>query len=489
MPALSTPTGLKGWLRGPSRPGEKPKSPSAFDKRRIAVLPFLNMSPDPADDYFADGMMEELIATISKMREVSVVSRTSVMQYRKNPKAAKDVAEELQTGSILEGSVRKAGNKVRVTVQLVDAAEDKHVWTESYDRGLEDVFAIQSDISRNVADALKIQLLDSERQRLESLPTKSMEAYMLYLKGRGFMNERSHENLLKAIRHFEEAVKRDPKYAAAYAGLSDCYGLMESWSNMRPQRAWPKAMESATKALELDESLAEAHTSMAMCLAFQKWDWKGAENEFRRSLQLNPSYATAHHWYAYTVLKIQRKWKDAIEEMQRAVRLDPFSSIIGTNFGEILFYSGRVDEALQQFRKVLARQADFSKASWELGTALVYKSLVDEGTAEIEKSLDLVPDYAYPKAALAYAYMAGGKREDAERVVQELREAAQERYVAATIMAEAHAVLGEKDSAFEWLNRAVNENSSSILELNSPLLDSLRTDERYQDILRKIGLN
>jgi tetratricopeptide (TPR) repeat protein len=309
------------------------------------------------------------------------------------------------------------------------------------------------------------------------------------LKGRGFMSERSRESLLKAVLHFEEAVKRDPRYAAAYAGLSDCYNVMEAWSNMRPQRAWPKAIESATKALQLDESLAEAHTSMAMCLAFTKWDWNGAEKEFHRSLQLNPSYATAHHWYAYTVLNVQGRWKEAIEEMQKAIRLDPFSSIIGTNFGEILFYSGRVDEAIQQFREVLARQQDFSKANWELGTALVHKSLIDEGIAKVEKSLDLVPDYAWPKAALAYAYVAGGNRKDAERVVEELREASEERYVAATILAEAYAVLGKKDSAFEWLNRAVTDNSSSILELNSPLLDSLRTDERYQDILRKIGLN
>ncbi len=486
---LSGPGGLKGWLRGPRQPGEKAKKASLeLDRRRIAVLPFSNMSPDPNDEYFADGITEELIATISKIREVSVVSRTSTMQYRKNPKPIRDVAEELQAGTILEGSVRKAGNKVRVTIQLVDAAQDKHEWAESYDRGLEDIFAIQSDISQNVAGVLKVQLLANERQRLQNIPTRSVDAYTLFLKGRIHLDERTLPSFQKAIRYFEEAIKQDPRYASAHSGLADCYNLLELWGFLSPQVAGPKAMEYAVKALELDDTLAEAHASMATCLAHIKWDWEGAEREYRRALELNPSYATGHFWYAHTLLQFQRRWDEAIHEMREAERLDPFSPNIAANKARILFLAGRREEAIGQFRLAMKINPEFWFAHAEFGTALVSMSSIDEGMAEIEKAVRLSGN-DWAKAELAYAYMAGNRKTDAEGILRELKEISTQRYVAATAIASVYAVLGEKDSAFEWLNRAAQEGAWSISLLNEHTFDGLRTDPRFQKLLERIGLS
>ncbi len=458
-----------------------------LNRRRIAVLPFSNMSPDPNDEYFAEGITEELIATISKIREVSVVSRTSMMQYRKNPKPIRDVAEELQAGTILEGSVRKAGNKVRVTIQLVDAAQDKYEWAESYDRGLEDIFAIQSDISQNVAGVLKVQLLANERQRLQNVPTRDVEAYTLFLKGRIHLDERTLQGFQKAIRYFEEAIKRDPRYASAYSGLADCYNLLEMWGFWSPQVAGPKAMEYAVKALEMDDTLAEAHTSMALCLAHMKWDWKGAEREYRRALDLNPSYANGHLWYAHTVLQPQRRWDEAIREMREAGELDPFSPIIATTRARILFLAGRREEAVGQFRLALKMDPEFWFAHAEFGAALVSMSSTNEGMAEIEKAVKL-SGHEWAKAELAYAYMAGKRRTDAESILRELKEISSQRYVAGTVIAMVHGVLGEKDAAFEWLNKAVQEGTSSISLLSGPMFDGLRTDPRFQKVLERIGL-
>jgi len=487
---LPDPGGLKGWLRGPAAPGEKvKKTPLRLDRHRIAVLPFSNMSPDPNDEYFADGLTEELIATISKIREVSVVSRTSVMQYRKNSKPIRDVAEELQAGTILEGSVRKAGNKVRVTIQLVDAAQDKHEWAESYDRGLEDIFAIQSDISQNVAEVLKVRLFANERKRIENIPTRNVDAYTSFLKGRKYLNDRTEKGFHEAIRYFEEAVRLDPKYPEAFAGLADCYSLLENWSLMSPQIAYPKALEYAAKALELDDNLADAHVSMAMCLGSTKRDWKRAEREFRRALELNPSSANGHYWYAFTLLALERRWDEAIREITVAVKLDPFSQIIAMNKAKILFFAGRREEAMVQFRSALDMNPESGFAHGEYGMALVYMSHIDEGIREIEKAVRMSPEVVSARLRLALAYGLAKRTSEAENILREAEEALSRIYVPGTVIAMMHAVLGEKDRAFDELNRAVREGTSMIGVLYEPVFDGLRTDPRFHEILEKIGLS
>jgi len=461
---------------------------SSLDKKRVAVLPFANMSPDPTDGYFADGMTEELITTLSKIRELSVISRTSVMQYAMNPKPMTAIAQDLRTGTILEGSVRKSGDRIRIAIQMIDAGEDKHVWAENYDRNLEDVFGIQSDISESVAQELRVQLLGDERKRLQTIPTKDTTAYILFLKGRNYVNERGREAFLRAKSCFEQAIEQDPNYASAYAGLSDCYHLLENWGFLEPKAAWSKASQYATKALELDDNLAEAHASMAMALSVQDWDWNGSEKEYRRALDLNPSYATAHHWYAVHHLQAQKRWQENLHQMQEAARLDPYSTVIGTNLGWAQFLAGRREEGMKRLRSVLETNPDFAYAHFSLGESLVSVGSVEEGTSEIRRALDL-SQMAEPKAMMVYARMAAGRKEEAQQAFEELVEVSKEKYVPDTWFAVAYGALGDKVQAIKSFDKAIRNHNSSVAEnVNKPYFDSLRTETGFHNLLKKIGL-
>jgi adenylate cyclase len=475
-------------------PWEGGPLPRELDRRRVAILPFANMSPDPQDEYFADGMTEELISTLSGIRGLSVISRTSVMMFKKNPKPAREIAADLEAGTLLEGSVRKAGNTVRITVQAIDSATDQHLWSRSYDRNLDDVFSIQSDISQTVADTLKIQLLPVEKEKLQRVPTTSSEAHTLCLKGRNFLNERGtvqspKDAFYNAIAYFEQAVKRDPNYAAAYAGLSDCYQLLGNWGLLQSEVAVQKGMEYAVKAIQLDDSQAEAHTSMAVALSNQKWDWEGAEREYKRALALNPSYSTAHHWYAIHLLVPQRRWKEAVREMEEAEKLDPFSSIIAANTGVALFGAGRHQEGIGRLRRVLEMEPNSAYAHSHLGEFLIHESFIEEGTAEIERALALRPGDQQFKSSQTYAYVSAGRKSDAEKVLAEVIEASRAQFVPATLLAELYATLGIEDLAFEWLAKAFDRRESMLVSaVNDLMFDGLRNDPRFQEILQKTGL-
>jgi TolB-like protein/Tfp pilus assembly protein PilF len=469
-------------------------SPVQLDRNRVAVLPFANMSPDSSEDYFADGMTEELISALSGIGGLSVISRTSVMMLKKNPKPAREIARELEVGTILEGSVRKAGNKVRITVQMVDSRADRPLWSQSYDRNLDDIFAIQSDISQNVANLLKIRLLPSEKEKLQRAPTTDMEAHTLYLKGRYFVNERGtakspKDMFYRAIDYFEQAIKRDPHYAAAFAGISDCYQLLGNWGILEPRVAVEKGAEYALRALKLDDSLAEAHTSMAVALANQKWDWKGAEREYNLALKLNPSYVNGHHWYGIHLLIPLRRWDEGIREMREAEKLDPFSTIVAVNTGVALFYGGRRQEAISQLRHVLEMDPDSAYAHANLGIFLISTSFLEEGIAEVERAIALQPNELQFKPCQAFAYMVAGKKADAETVLNEMLGASRKQYVSALGLAQTYAVLGLRDQAFEWLHKGVDEHGSGLIgSLNDPMWDGIRDDSRFSDILRETGL-
>jgi TolB-like protein/Tfp pilus assembly protein PilF len=462
---------------------------SSLDRRRIAVMPFVNISPDSKDEYFADGMTEELISTMSKISGLRVIARTSVMGYKGGQKKISDVANELQVGAVLEGSVRKMGDRVRISVQLINSQTSEHLWAESYDRELKDVFAIQSDISKTVAEALKIQLMTDDKEKIEKKPTKNTEAYVLYLKGRYFWNKRTFQGLNKAIGYFVEAIRRDPMFALAYAGLADTYIILENWGFLAPKEALPKAMEYVTKALEIDDLLAEAHTSMASLLVSLNWDWYAAEQEFKLAIKLNPNYATAHQFYAHIFLEPLKRWDEALSEIREAERLDPLSAIIGTNLGDILLAQKRFDEAIKQFRNVLDTNPDFAYAHSKLGVSLILKSLIAEGTAEIEKARSISPENLEVKAYLAFAYAVSGRTKDVDRMLEEMKEVARTSHVEATLFAEVYSVLGNTDSTFEWLNRASEGHSSLfIMNLVEPHFDSIRSDPRFRMLLEKIGL-
>jgi adenylate cyclase len=331
----------------------------SLEKRRIAVMPFTNISQDPIDEYFADGMTEELISTLSRIRDLRVISRTSVMHYKGTSKNVGEIARELRVGSILEGSVRKASNDLRITAQLIDAGNDEHLWSQDYDRRLENVFAIQKEIAQSVAEALKVRLLSSEKKSIEKKATENTEAYTLYLKGRYYWNERLRDSNDKAVKCFEEAVKLDPNYALAYSGLADCYLIYNDRGWLSPKESIPKGNKYALRAVELDPSLGEAHASLGLAL-MHDWRWEEAEREFKKAIELNPSYASAHQWYGIH-LWFAGRYEEGMERTERAHELDPLSLVIEANLCHGLLTLGKRDQATEPVKRV----AKLNPGSWQ----------------------------------------------------------------------------------------------------------------------------
>jgi adenylate cyclase len=464
------------------------KTPSAgpLDTKRVAVLPFANMSPDPADEYFADGMTEELISTVSKIEQVEVISRTSVMQFKKSPKAIKEVSRELDAGTVLEGSVRKSGSKLRVTVQMIDAARDRHLWAESYDRDLQDVFAIQSDIAKQVAEALRLRILPEESEKLDRRPTADTAAYVLYLKGRFYWNERTKEGIQTAIEYFTNATKIDPNYARAYAGLADCYSILENWGYMPPAEAGPKRDMYVARALELDDSLAEAHVAKATILTSKEWNFPEAEKEYKRAIELDPNYATAHHFYGNGLLGPQGRLEEAISELKEAKRLDPLSLMISANLGDRYLEAGMIEEAEKQYRSILDGAPNFSYAHFALGGALTKQSRFEEAISEIQKGVELEPILG--KINLIYPYALTGRKGDAERLLDELERESEQTYVTNVDFAIANAAVGRDEKAFEFLQKAAAERSNRLwINLSAPEFEHLRSDPRFQKLLSIVG--
>ncbi len=331
---------------------QKTRHSGGLDQKRIAVLPFANMSPDPNDEYFADGITDEIISTVAGISNLSVISRTSVMGYKGTTKRVGEIGRELEVGSVLEGSFRKAGNKIRITAQLIDVASDRHLWAQTFDRQLDDVFAVQSDIAKNVAEALRVKILSPEMHRIRKKPTESSRAFTLYLKGRSFLNKRGLEDTRKAAKLFERAIKADPHFALGYVGLADCHELLSVNWGVERQANHLKASKMVTKALELDPELAEAHASKALVLS-SDFDFRGAERQYRRAIELKPSYAPAHMWYGQ-LLRSEQRWSDSIEHLEKAVELDPLSLVINLNLAH--YYDSRRDyrKALQVYKQAIA---------------------------------------------------------------------------------------------------------------------------------------
>ncbi len=460
-----------------------------LDRRRVAVLPFYNMSPNPDDEYFADGLTEELITTLSKIGEISVISRTSVMQYRKSPKHARDVGKELDAGTIMEGSVRKAGNLVRITVQMVDAEKDRHLWAESYDRNLQDIFAIQTDIAKRVADVLRVKILAGEKEQIEKKPTTSTEAYTLYLKGRYYWNERSKEGLTKAIEYFRQAIQLDPTYALGYSGLADCHFIIAQWGFEDPSANFQKAETFVTKALGLDEKLAEAHTTLAGVLQYFEYDQARAEEEFRRAIDLRPSYATAHQWY-HLFLSGQERWEEAYAEITRALDQDPLSLIINDNLAYFFLVRKEYDRAIEILKKVLEMKPDFLDAHRVLLDVQLLTSKYDEAWQEAVMISKLSNGSTDGKGAQALVYAKMGKAEEARRLLAELEKRPRgEGNVHPSSIGLIFFMLGEMDRGFEWLEKAYEERDGYLpLLKTSPYLDPIRSDPRYHSLLSRMGL-
>ena len=457
------------------------------DASRIAILPFANISPDPADEYFSDGMTDELIAVLSKIGGLRVVARTSVMRFKGEKATANRIGQELKVGSLIEGSVRKSKDQVRITVQLVDTESEVQLWTETYNRNLQDIFSVQSDIAQQVAKALEVRLGVRENSALRREQTQNPEAYSFYLKGRHRWNLRSENEINRAIKYFEEAIGRDPGYALAYAGLADCYSILGYYAFRRPVAVYPRAKELAEKALSLNESIAEPHASLGEVLMQYFFDWKKAGSELDRALELNPSYATAHFWRATHHMALGRT-DDSLTQVRKAVELDPLSMIILTDAARNLYLARRYDEAINQYQRSLDVDPNFPIA--HKGLAEVYAQIgkYDEAVSEIERAIALSGRSIFILDDLGYIYARAGKREDASKVLEDLDKLANDEYVPSYGRAVICAALGNKEDAMNWLEKAYDERNFLVYLKVDPAFDTLRKEERFLSLLDKMGL-
>ncbi|MGD8699751.1 MAG: tetratricopeptide repeat protein [Gemmatimonadales bacterium] len=463
----------------------------ASDRPAIAVLPFDNFSPNPDDAYFADGMHEQITSQLSRVSAIRVISRTSVMPYREEREPVRVIGVELGVNYVLEGSARKAEDRVRLTVQLIDAGRDEHVWAEEYDRDLTaaHLFEIQSEIAERVASALEVQLTASERERIERHPTESLAAYDLYLLGRYYWNQLNAEGLERAVEYFEKALDLDPDFALAYSGLADTYMIQTQGWGLAPRDVFPKAREAAERALELDPTLAEAYTSLGGVRLFYDWDFEAAEAAFRRAIELNPNYAPAPHWLGISLYS-RARFAEASQAVQRALALDPQSPYIRMNAGYLLYVSRQYDRALEVYNDAI--RADSNAIVRALrGGVYVQLERFEEGIADLEFVSELLGERnLIPAAYLGFAYARAGRRGDAERVIRELEELSAKRFVNPDYIAIVYMGLGESDKAIEWLRLATEARTDWPLFFPvDPVIESLQSDSRYKELLRSIGLS
>jgi TolB-like protein/DNA-binding winged helix-turn-helix (wHTH) protein/Tfp pilus assembly protein PilF len=453
--------------------------------RSLAVLPLESLSGDASQDYFADGMTDELITDLGQISALRVISRTSVMPYKRVRKSLPQIARELSVDAVVEGTVLRSGEQVRITAQLIQASADKHLWAESYEGDLRDTLALQKKVARAIAEQIRINLTPQEQAVLKNVKVVNPQAYEAYLKGRYFWNKRTADGLKKAIDYFNQAIEQDPNYAQSYTGLADSYALLGDWEYgvLAPREAFPRAKAAATKALELDNTLGEAHTSLAFSLDLFDWDWASAEREFRRAIELSPGYATAHHWYAWHLSEMGRN-SEAIAEMRKAENLDPLSLIISADVAEILLVAHSYDEAIEQSRKTIDMDSNFAVAHYELGQALVQKHMYKEAIAELQKAIELSGGSTTCTSNLAFAYAASGRRKEAVKILSDLKNRSKQNASEIALM---YVGLDEKDQAMTWLEKAYEERFNPSILLR-PAFDPLRSDPRFQNLVRRIGL-
>jgi len=454
----------------------------------LAVLPLTNFSGDPQQEYFADGMTEALIADLGQIEALRVISRTSVMQYKGVKKPLPQIARELNVDAVIEGSVLRSGDRVRITAQLIRATTDTHLWAQSYERDLRDVLALQDDVARAIATEVKAKLTPQESARLRQPRPVNPEAHENYLKGLYYWNKRTAADLKRSIEYFQQAIRKDPNYAQAYAGLADCYVVLPNYSATSPQDAFPKAKAAAEKAIQIDGGLAEAYPALAQVAAFYNYDWPNAEREFKRAIELNPSYATAHQWYAIMLARMGQQER-ALAEVKLAQELDPLSLIINLNVAWILYLARQYDQGIEQLGKTLELDQSFAAAHDTLGVCYVQKGMYEQGIAELRKAISLSGGDPNIKGELGNAYAVAGKRKQALEILGELTALWKQSYFSPYYIASIYAGLGDKDHAFAWLEKAYKEQDTWISFVNvDPAFDPLHSDPRFQDLVRGMNL-
>src|ERR1700687_2003243 len=456
--------------------------------RSLAVLPLDNLSADASQNYFADGMTEVLITDLAQISALRVISRTSVMAYKGARKPLPQVARELNVDAIVEGTVLRSGDQVRITAQLIEASTDKHLWSQSYEGAVRDTLALQSRVASAIADQIRINLTPREQAALKNAKVVNQEAYESYLKGRYFWNKRTADSLKAALAYFNQAIEEDPKYAQAYSGLADTYALLGDWQYgvIGFKEALPKAKAAAIKALELDSSLSEAHTSLGYSLRAFDWDFDSAGKEFRRAIEINPGYATAHHWNAMNLGLLGRP-KEALAEMRKAENLDPLSLIINADLAEFLLLTHSYDESVEQGRKIIEMDSAFAIGHKQLGDAYLLKQMDKEAVAELQKAVRLSGGSRICIADLARAYVASGKMNEAAKLLSDLKKSSNAGVTNAPQIAMIYASMGDNDQAMHWLERAYEERFNPSILLRSGF-DPLRSDPRFEKLMQRIGL-
>jgi eukaryotic-like serine/threonine-protein kinase len=455
----------------------------------VAVLPFVNASGNPDSEYLGDGITESLINSLSQLPHLKVMSRDSAFMYKGKDADAHAVGQALGVRAVLKGRVMQRGDDLDISAELIDARDDSHIWGQQYSRKASDIFALQNDLAKEMTSMLRMRLTGEDEKRMEKSYTANPEAYQDYLQGRFWMNKRNEESLNKGIGYFQQAIAKDPAYALAYSGLADSYVSLAAYELVPPNETYLKAKEAALKALKIDDTLAETHTSLAVIKGEYDWDWTGAEKEYQRAIELNPGYANAHHWYGEGLLMSMGRPDEAIAEQKRAVALDPVSLSNNRALGDAYFFTRQYDLAIEQYRRTLELDPNYLAAHTALGAAYLQKSMDKEALAEFDKALAISGNNTRALSNLGYAYAVSGRGAEAQSVLDKLKVLSQHKYVPAVNMARIYAGLGEKDKAFEWMEKSYTDHSIGFASIMvDPRFDPLRSDPRFTNLLRRINL-
>jgi len=454
----------------------------------LAVLPFVNVGGNPGTEYLSDGITESIINNLSQLPKVSVRSFSSVARYKNKDMDPQEAGRALKVQAVLTGRLVHNGDQVAINTELVEVRDNRQIWGGQYNPKVSDTLSIQEQISREISDKLRLKLSGQDKQRMTRGATEDRAAYQLYLQGRYQWNKQTLEGLEESINYFQQAVQKDPRYALAYAGQADSYAQLADFNVLPTREVLPKVKSAAAKSLELDEAGAEAHTSLAWA-RFHEWDWVGAEKEFKRAIELNPSYSTAHSWYG-EYLMVQGRFDEALTEMNRASELNPLSPALNLALGYRFYYAHQYPEAIEQIQKTLARDATFVPAHAYLGRAYEQKGAYPEAIAEMRKALDLSEGDTNELAALGHAYAMAHQIGEVKKILDQLKERSQQTYVQPILIAVIYVGLGDKNQAFDWLQKAYEDRSAGLLYLKvDPAFDSVRSDPRFVDLLRRVGLN
>jgi TolB-like protein/Flp pilus assembly protein TadD len=463
--------------------------PRSLGVRSIAVLPLQNLSNDPNQDYFSDGITDALTTNLAQIGALRVISRTSAMHFKGTRETLPEIGRELNVDAVVEGSITRSENRVRITAQLIDAQTDRHLWAKSYERELKDVLALQDEVARDIATEIRVRLTPEVQSRLSNSRVVDPEVYEDYLRGRYYWNRRTPEDVYRGIDYFQRAIAKDSNYALGYAGLADSYIVLAGYRIVSPKKVLPLAKAAALKALETDESLAEARTPLADFRAGYDFDFAGAEKEFKRAIETNPSYATAHSWYGEDVLAPLGRFPEALSELRQAEALDPLSRAINAIHGYVLYLARDNGAAITQLRKTLELDENFPQVHMYLGRVYVQNKMLAEALAEFKKADDLSRGEAFYRAWLSYGYAVSGQTSQARKILDELEKLSKQGYVSPYDIAAVWMGLGEREQTLKWLEAAYEDRAAYIEAINvEPIFEGLRSEPRFQDLVRRMNL-